>query len=103
MTQNPQPSTVHDAPLRGDLELSWPARGVLALLALGAAAIHFASVVPHLDEDWTHGVFFALVAWAQLLWGVAVLVRPSRTVLRIGALGSLAVVLVWVSSRTVGV
>jgi len=99
MTENQHPQPF---PSSATTEFPYAVRAGLALLSLGAAAIHFAYVVPHLEEDWTHGAFFALVAWAQLLWGIAVLVRPSRTVLRIGALGSLAVVAVWACSRTIG-
>jgi hypothetical protein len=78
-------------------------RNALALLSLGAAGIHFAFIGVHLAEDWAHGAFFAIVAWAQLAWAAAIVLRPSRPLLRAGALGNGAVIATWVVSRTMGV
>jgi hypothetical protein len=84
-------------------DLGRSVRNALALLSLGAAGIHFAFIGVHLAEDWAHGAFFAIVAWAQLAWAAAIVLRPSRPLLRAGALGSGAVIATWVVSRTMGV
>jgi len=86
----PAPPTEH----RGSVVL-------LAVLSAGAAVLHFAFAPDHLDEEATHGAFFLVVGWLQLLWALAVLLRPSRRVLLLGAL-NLGVVAVWVVSRTTG-
>lgn len=75
----------------------------IALSSIAAAAIHFAVVGDHFEVGLPHGLFFVLVAWAQVLWGIAVLVVPQRAVLVTGIAGNAAVVAVWALSRTVGV
>jgi hypothetical protein len=75
----------------------------IALSSMAAAAIHFAVVGDHFDVGLVHGLFFVLVAWAQVLWGAAVLVSPRPAVLAAGIAGNAAIVVVWALSRTVGV
>ena len=78
-------------------------RWLLAGCSLGAAVVHFGYASAHFDEYWLYGLFFVVVAWLQLVWAAAVVVRPSRSLLIAGALGNAAVVAVWVASRTIGV
>jgi hypothetical protein len=92
----PPPGSDADA---GDASI----RVVLALTSLAAAAIHFAFIGAHVREALVHGSFFILVAWAQATWGLAILVVPARSLLIVGAAGNLAVVVVWLASRTIGV
>jgi hypothetical protein len=83
-----------------------PARSpavALALTSLAASGIHFAVMADHFAEAFVFGLFFAVVAWAQALWAVAVVVAPVRIVLTSGIIGNLAVIAVWAMSRTVGV
>lgn len=76
---------------------------VMAVAVLGAAAVHFGVAPDHFDESRFHGAFFFLAGWAQVTLGLAVLVRPSRAVLR-GVLGLNAVLAaLWGLSRLVGV
>jgi hypothetical protein len=75
----------------------------LALLSLAAAAIHFAVMGEHFDLHVAHGLFFAVVAWAQALWAVGLLIVARRALLVAGLAGNLAVVVTWALSRTVGV
>jgi hypothetical protein len=77
---------------------------LLAALSAGAGLVHFANAGPHFDEWWGYGLFFLLVACAQLAWAAAVLAQPtpSRRLLLAGAVGNLAVAAVWVLSRTAG-
>lgn len=65
--------------------------------------IHFAVLSDHFEEYWAYGVFFAVVAWLQVLWPILLLLRPSPALLISGATGNAAVIAVWVISRTAGV
>jgi hypothetical protein len=84
-------------------ELSQYMRWGLAMLSLGAAGVHFAVTGLHFGETWYHGTFFAMVAWLQLIWAVAILVQPSRRLLLAGVIGNLVVAEVWLVSRTIGI
>jgi hypothetical protein len=76
--------------------------GGLAALSIGAAAIHFAVVFEHFDEDTLYGVFFLVLSWAQLIWPAVLLWQPSRLWLWLGIAGNAIVIAVYVASRTVG-
>jgi hypothetical protein len=76
--------------------------GGLAALSVGAAAIHFAVVFEHFAEYTLYGVFFLVIAWAQLIWPVVLLWRPSRLWLWLGIAGNAIVLAVYVASRTAG-
>lgn len=73
------------------------------MVSLGAAAIHFAVFGEHYHEYVPFGVFFAVGAWFQAMWAVAIVAVPSRRLLEAGMLANLAVVGVWVVSRSWGV
>src|SRR5688572_15028400 len=75
----------------------------LVALSLGAGVIHFAHAGEHFDLTWYHGTFFAVVAWLQLSWAAAIVVKPTRPLLALGALGNAAVVATWIVSRTTGI
>jgi hypothetical protein len=77
-------------------------RMLLALLSLAAAAIHVAVMGEHFAEFFAYGVFFAVVAWLQAAWAVAILVAPSRPLLWAAGIGNVVVVALWVVSRTTG-
>ena len=53
--------------------------GGLASLSVGAAAIHFAVTFEHFNEYSLYGVFFLVVAWAQLVWPAVLIALPSLT------------------------
>ncbi len=74
----------------------------LAALALAASVIHAAVIPAHLDAWRPEGAFFAAVATAQLAWAAVVSSRPTRAVLLLGAAGHVALIALWVASRTVG-
>jgi hypothetical protein len=74
----------------------------LALTSLAAAAIHFAVTGDHFQEGVAIGLFFAILAWAQVLWAVGILLAPSRLLLAAGIAGNLVVVVIWAVSRTTG-
>ena len=74
----------------------------LALLSFATAALHFAFAPGHFDASRVHGLFFVVAGWLQLIWAVAVIVRPSRRLFVLGLLNAVVVV-VWIASRTTGV
>ena len=78
-------------------------RFAVAVASAAAATIHFAVIDQHLAEYWLFGVFFVAVALAQLVWMVAVVSYPTRTVYIVGALGNGLIAMTWVISRTTGV
>jgi hypothetical protein len=75
---------------------------LLGIMSMAAAAIHFAVMGEHFAEYLAFGVFFSVVAWAQALWAVGVIVRPSRRLLLVGLVGNALVILVWLTSRSTG-
>ncbi len=75
----------------------------LALLSVGAAAIHFSVAGAHFSETWLHGTFFVMTGWAQAIWAGAALLRPSRLVWWAGIVINGGTIVAWIVSRTVGV
>jgi hypothetical protein len=72
-------------------------------LSWATALIHLQAAVDHFDESWLYAAFFIALAASQLAWGVALYrQRRRRGLLIIGALASLAVIGIWILSRTVG-
>ena len=98
VSDNPEPLGPRSASTL-DVSLRW----LLAGCSVGAAVIHFGFAPTHFSEYWLYGLFFVVIAWLQLLWAGAIVVRPSRWLLVAGALGNEAVVAVWIASRTIGV
>ncbi len=86
-----------------DVAADRPLTIALGLLALGAAAIHFAVMPQHFEEFWASGVFFLVVASFQLVTGLAFVRGPSRAVALVGSIVNAGVVLVWLWSRLVAV
>jgi len=78
-------------------------RWLLAALSLGAGVIHFAVSGEHYELSWAHGTFFAVIAWLQLSWAVAVVLRPKRSLLVAGVLLNAGILGVWAVSRVWGI
>ncbi len=74
-----------------------------ATLSILAAAIHDIVMPEHFGEWWGHGTFFLVAALAQFLYGLAIVEWPRRRLLAAGIVGNLAIVALWLVSRTVGV
>ncbi len=72
-------------------------------LTLVAASMHAWVMPEHFEEWWGYGVFFLLVAAAQGFYGVALLRRPGPPLFLLGIAGNLAVVVLYVVTRTVGI
>src|SRR5438270_2931617 len=93
-----------DAP-RGGAPPAGYSRALLypsAILTLGAAAIHFAVAPAHLDEYLPFGLFFLALGVAQVALALATALRPARRLFIGAALGTLGVLTLWLTSRTVG-
>ncbi len=78
-------------------------RYVAAALALAAALIHVWVFPRHYAEWWGYGAFFLVVALAQVLLSDALLYRPRRSLFVLGIAGNLAVIALYVATRTVGI
>ncbi|HET9896619.1 MAG TPA: hypothetical protein VFQ44_16950 [Streptosporangiaceae bacterium] len=83
-----------------------PARTValwcLAILSIATSVIHFAVAGEHFAEYWLFGVFMLVTAWLQLLFAVAAVARPSRLLLRLGAVLNTGIIAVYIVTRTAG-
>jgi len=65
--------------------------------------VHGSVIATHVREWWLFGVFFIIVTPLQVLWAVLAVRSPAdRRLLLMGAAGNLAIVLVWLVSRLVG-
>ena len=78
-------------------------QGALAILSVSAAVIHFSAMGEHSSVSWQHAVFFAVIAWFQLMFAAAVLLRPSKPALAFGLLLNAGIIGVWAVSRTAGI
>jgi hypothetical protein len=80
------------------------ARTLAAVAMLGAGVIHFAFAPDHLSEQTSHGVFFLVVGWSQLLGAAALAFcwRPQRQWLLGAAALNAGVAALWLLTRTAG-
>ena len=77
---------------------------VAAALSLLAAIVHlWAAAAEHFEEWWGYGTFLLACAGAQGLYAVGLLRRPGRPLFRFGVAGNLAIVILWLVTRTTGV
>ena len=80
-----------------------PTLYVAAALSLLAALVHLWVTPEHFEEWWGYGAFFVAAAAAQLLYAPLVLIWPARTILLGGIAGNLAIVALYLLTRTVGI
>jgi hypothetical protein len=76
---------------------------LVALAGAAAAGIHFVVMPEHFGESTLYGMFFAVTATTQLLYSGWLLARPSRALLTAGAVGNLAIVVLWLVTRLIGI
>jgi hypothetical protein len=75
---------------------------VAAVLSLGAAWVHLAYTASHLRQWWAYGAFFLATGVGQALFAPLLLRRPSAWLVLTGIAGNLAIVAMYVVSRTAG-
>jgi hypothetical protein len=76
---------------------------VAAVLVFASSFIHSNMIASHFEEYWLFGVFFAVVTCLQAIWTVLIFQHPgNRRVLVAGAVGTAAIIAVWLISRTSG-
>lgn len=76
---------------------------VCAALAGAAGIIHIKAAIDHTSHWWLFGVFFAGLAYGQLAWALVVYRgRRDAWLLEAAIYVSLAVVAIWLLTRTVG-
>jgi hypothetical protein len=77
---------------------------IVAWLSIAAGAIHAIAMIDHFSHWWAYGVFFMVLTYGQVLWGIGLLRKPTTDRnLVLGAYANLAIVCVWLYSRTIGV
>ena len=74
-----------------------------AALSLVAALIHLWVTPEHFKEWWGYGAFFLVATLTHVLYAPLVLVWPTRMVLLFGIGGNLAIVVLYLLTRTVGI
>lgn len=75
----------------------------VAALLVGSAGIHFDMMGEHAGVSWSHGTFFGVVAWLQVALAAGIVWRRTRPMAVAVVLVNLAVLAVWVLTRTVGI
>lgn len=75
---------------------------LICALATAAGLIHVLAAIEHVQEYALYAVFFALLAPAQVGWAIAVYRTRAPRLLVLGAVGCLAIVALWIFSRTTG-
>ena len=75
-----------------------------AALSAFAGFIHVLAAPDHFEEWWGYGMFFLTAAAAQVLYALLLLAyEPNRDLLWAGVVGNLAILGLYVVTRTVGI
>jgi len=84
--------------------VSWvPAVWAAAALSLLAGWAHMAYLGTHFHQWWAYGVFFAAAGTGQAAFAAVILRWPRTSVALIAIVGNLAIIGMYIISRTVGV
>jgi hypothetical protein len=75
---------------------------IAAALSLAVAWVHLAYVAPHLRQWWAYGAFFIAAGAGQALFAPLILRRPRPWLVLTGIAGNVAIVGMYVMSRTAG-
>ena len=76
--------------------------GAIAALSLGAAWVHLAYVAPHMRSWWAYGAFFLATGVGQAAFAPLILRWPRPWLAILGIAGNVAIVAMYVVSRTDG-
>ena len=83
--------------------LAWFIAPAVAFLSVGAGYVHLAYTQSHWTVWWGYGAFFIATGVYQLLFAPLLLKWPSRPLIAAGIAGNLAIVGMYVYSRTEGI
>jgi hypothetical protein len=72
-------------------------------LSLVAALIHLWVMPEHFEEWWGYGTFFLVVSVAQAVYVALLLGRPAVSFFVLGIGGNLVIIVLWLTTRTVGI
>ncbi len=75
---------------------------IAVVSSAAAAGVHAAVGPAHFIEGAVFGVFFAGTALAPVGWSLAMATRPTRRLLLAGLVGNGAVLILWLTTRTLG-
>src|SRR5438552_1002849 len=82
----------------------WQIVTVLAAqLSLAAGVIHFIVMPAHFAEWWGYGVFFLVLATAQIVYAELIMYCPRPSLFLVGILGNLCIIAFWAWTRAVAV
>ncbi|MEK7061751.1 MAG: hypothetical protein AAB957_00620 [Patescibacteria group bacterium] len=78
---------------------------VAAFLSLVAGLIHAVVIIEHFEEWWGYGMFFVVVTIYQLFLAYILFTThsPSHAVLWVGIIVNIAIIVLWIYTRTLGV
>jgi hypothetical protein len=76
---------------------------IVGLGSLAAASVHYVVMPRHFAEATIYGCFFMVAATVQVIFGLLTLARPSRPLIAVGLAGNMAVIVLWLITRTVGI
>ncbi len=88
---------------RGAAETARLAAPAAAVLSMVGAWVHFAYMTSHWDDWWAYGLFFLAMGIGQGLFAALILLRQSPWLLVAGIAGNLAIIGMYVWSRTWGI
>jgi hypothetical protein len=103
LTTTARPSAAPAAGARRSRLLSNRGLFVAASLSLGAGLVHLEVTDDHWVVWWGYGLFFLLTGIGQVLYAAAVVKWPRAAVLWIGIVGNLAIVGMYLITRTNGI
>jgi hypothetical protein len=75
---------------------------VAATASVLAGFIHYIVMPEHLAEWWVYAAFFTAIGMFELIWAALVFTGRNRQVLLVGVLVNVAVLALWVVTRTTG-
>lgn len=79
-----------------------PGLATAAAASIGAGIVHAGAIGIHAEHAGLARLFIALACF-QLAWGLVALFRPSRWLAAVGAVGNLAAVAIWLTTRLTGI
>lgn len=80
-----------------------PALLAAAFASAGAAAVHAAVMPEHFREAAIYGAFFVIAAVCQLGGALLLMLRRSRLLAVLVAMGNASIIVLWVVTRVVGI